>query len=535
MKNYLPEFFYFLLACLIFFSIFVINISAQEGSEQQVISLKSKPIINSGSFPIGIDINPITNKLYVANQFSNTISVIDIDKSKVEKNIDVGNSPYDVDVNPFSNRIYASNRDSDTISVIDGFTNKELTNISVGDSPLGIGINLGRGWVYVANLDSKTITVIDAINNHIIKTLKYASLPYDIVINPVTDKVYVSDLGKDSVLVLDGSNNTLVSTIPVGLNPSVLAINTQTNTIYVSNFSNDTVSIINGTSNKVETNIKVGNNPVGIAVNPRINKIYVNNLADNTISVINGTTNKVIENISLEPAIIASGVNTPFINVPLKVTFPLIATKLAVDPSTNFTYVTNPRSNGIITIDGKTDKIITKIFVDINPPNAGIVKCNDTILGDGEFITLPLNSLVKCEAIPDRGYDFGHWSVTNNTNQNPVIFNVTGYETLTANFKGAILTETFIILTSVIIGLASTIGGWFYRQRSRLSFKRSLTNIDYTYEMLSKNNKEECIKQLEQIQTDLNFLHRKGKINESQLEFLEKRINWYINRANIPK
>ena len=535
MKNYLPEFFYFLLACLIFFSIFVINISAQEGSEQQVISLKSKPIINSGSFPIGIDINPITNKLYVANQFSNTISVIDIDKSKVEKNIDVGNSPYDVDVNPFSNRIYASNRDSDTISVIDGFTNKELTNISVGDSPLGIGINLGRGWVYVANLDSKTITVIDAINNHIIKTLKYASLPYDIVINPVTDKVYVSDLGKDSVLVLDGSNNTLVSTIPVGLNPSVLAINTQTNTIYVSNFSNDTVSIINGTSNKVETNIKVGNNPVGIAVNPRINKIYVNNLADNTISVINGTTNKVIENISLEPAIIASGVNTPFINVPLKVTFPLIATKLAVDPSTNFTYVTNPRSNGIITIDGKTDKITTKIFMDINPPNAGIVKCNDTILGDGEFITLPLNSLAKCEAIPDRGYDFGHWSVTNNTNQNPVIFNVTGYETLTANFKGAILTETFIILTSVIIGLASTIGGWFYRQRSRLSFKRSLTNIDYTYEMLSKNNKEECIKQLEQIQTDLNFLHRKGKINESQLEFLEKRINWYINRANIPK
>lgn len=535
MKNYLPEFFYFLLACLIFFSIFVINISAQEGSEQKVISLKSNPIINSGSFPIGIDINPITNKLYVANQFSNTISVIDIDKSKVEKNIDVGNSPYDVDVNPFSNRIYASNRDSDTISVIDGFTNKELSKIQVGDSPLGIGINLGRGWVYVANLDSKTITVIDAIDNHIIKTLKYASLPYDIVINPLTNKVYVSDLGKDSVLVLDGSNNTLVSTIPVGLNPSVLAINTQTNTIYVSNFSNDTVSIINGTSNKVETNIKVGNNPVGIAVNPRINKIYVNNLADNTISVINGTTNKVIENISLEPAIIASGVNTPFINVPLKVTFPLIATKLAVDPSTNFTYVTNPRSNGIITIDGKTDKIITKIFMDINPPNAGIVKCNDTILGDGEFITLPLNSLAKCEAIPDRGYDFGHWSVTNNTNQNPVIFNVTGYETLTANFKGAILTETFIILTSVIIGLASTIGGWFYRQRSRLSFKRTLTNMDYTYEMLSKNNKEECIKQLEQIQRDLNFLHRKGKINESQLEFLEKRINWYISRVNISK
>ena len=532
----MPKYFYFLLAIVFLFSIFVIVIYAQEeNDDQDVISLKSNPIIPSGSFPVGIDINPITNKLYVANQFSNTISVIDTDKSKVEANIDVGNSPYDVEINPFSNRIYASNRESNTISVIDGFTNKELTKIPVGNSPVGIGINLATNWIYVANLDSKTISKIDPIENKVKESLKYAISPYDIIVNPHTNKVYITDLGKNAVLVLDGNSDTHVSTIPVGSKPSALAINTQTNTIYVSNFGNDSVSVINGTSNKIETNIKVGDNPVGIAVNPRTNKIYVNNLEDYSISVINGTTNKVIENISLEPAIIASGVNNPFINIPLKVTFPLIASKLTIDPVTNFTYLTNTRTNGIMTIDGKTDKIITKIFIDIKPENSGNVKCNDIILGAGESTTLPINSNVKCEAIPDRGYDFGHWSVTNNTNENPVIFNVTGYETITANFKGAILTETFIVLASVIIGLVSTIGGWFYRQKSRLSFKRNLTNIDYTYEMLSKNNKEECIKQLEQIQRDLNFLHRKGKINESQLEFLEKRINRYLSRVNTLK
>ncbi|MGB8573962.1 MAG: hypothetical protein WCD19_05845 [Nitrososphaeraceae archaeon] len=532
----MPKFFYFLLAIVFLFSIFVIVIYAQqENDDQNVISLKSDPIIPSGSFPVGIDINPITNKLYVANQFSNTISVIDIEKSKVEENIDVGNSPYDVDVNPFSNRIYASNRESNTVSVIDGFTNKVLTELLVDDSPVGIGINLATNWIYVANFDSKTISKIDPIDNKVKGSFNYASSPYDIIVNPHTNKVYVSDFGKNSVLVLDGNNDKLVSTISVGSKPSVLGINILTNTIYVSNFGSDSVSVINGTSNKIETNIKVGDNPVGIAVNPRTNKIYVNNLADYSISVINGTTNKVIENISLEPAIIASGVNNPFIDIPLKVTFPLITSKLTVDPNTNFTYLTNTRTNGIMTIDGKTDKIIAKIFIDIKPENSGNVKCNDIILGAGESTTLPINSSVKCEAIPDRGYDFGHWSVPNNTNENPVIFNVTGYGTITANFKGAILTETFIVLASVIIGLVSTIGGWFYRQKSRLSFKRNLTNIDYTYEMLSKNNKEECIKQLEQIQRDLNFLHRKGKINESQLEFLEKRINWYLSRVNTLK
>ena len=159
------------MASSFFLDIFINSISAQEENDQEIISLKSNPVINSGSFPVGIDINPITNKLYVANEFSNTISVVDIQKSRVEANIETGDSPYDVDVNPFSNRIYASNRDSDTISVIDGFTNKELTSIRVGDSPLGIGINLGRGWIYVANIDSNTITVIDAIDNHIIKVL----------------------------------------------------------------------------------------------------------------------------------------------------------------------------------------------------------------------------------------------------------------------------------------------------------------------------------------------------------------------------
>ena len=82
--------FYFLLGISFFFNLFIIGIYAQEENNENVISPKSNPVISSGSFPIGIEINPITNKLYVANQFSNTISVIDIDTSKVEKNIDTG-------------------------------------------------------------------------------------------------------------------------------------------------------------------------------------------------------------------------------------------------------------------------------------------------------------------------------------------------------------------------------------------------------------------------------------------------------------
>ncbi|MDR4512175.1 MAG: YncE family protein [Nitrososphaeraceae archaeon] len=527
------------LSVLVLFLIFVLtnNISAQEPETlsqepQKHISLKSEPIIHAGSFPIGIAINPVAGKIYVANEYSNTISVIDIDSSAVQSNIEVDNSPYDLEINPFTNRVYSTNRGSDTVSVIDGFTDRVITKLDVGKSPVGIGINLATNWLYVSNLNSGTITVVDAIENQVTETLNYTSLPYDIVVNPQTNKVYISDLGNNSITVIDGATNKLLSKIPVGSRPSMLGFNILSNTIYVSNFLSDSISVINGYTDKVEANIKVGENPIGIIVNPKTNKVYVHNSQNKTISIIDGKTNNVIKNISLKPVLSSSITNDLLFNITSKVTLPLIASKMTIDPLTNITYMTDTISNGIIAIDGNIDELITKLFIDISPADSGIVLCNDTVLKTGEFITVPVYSQIECKADPERGYEFDFWSMNNNTYENPLKFNITGYGTLTANFKGAIFTEMIIILTSVAIGLISTIGGWLYKEKSKRFFKRHLSNIDYTYEVLSKNNREECIKQLEKIQRDINMLHRKGKFNESQLDFLEKKINWYISRIN---
>ncbi|MDQ3084228.1 MAG: hypothetical protein M3Q77_05360, partial [Thermoproteota archaeon] len=37
---------------------------------------------DTGSYPVGITTNPITNKIYVANQYSNTVSVFDAKTDK---------------------------------------------------------------------------------------------------------------------------------------------------------------------------------------------------------------------------------------------------------------------------------------------------------------------------------------------------------------------------------------------------------------------------------------------------------------------
>jgi YVTN family beta-propeller protein len=45
---------------------------------------------NTGSYPVGITMNPITNKIYVANQYSNTVSVFDAKTDRLISTIRTG-------------------------------------------------------------------------------------------------------------------------------------------------------------------------------------------------------------------------------------------------------------------------------------------------------------------------------------------------------------------------------------------------------------------------------------------------------------
>ena len=46
-------------------------------------------------------------------------------------------------VDPDTNKIYITNYKTDTVTVIDGTTNQAISEINVGKSPFGIGINTG--------------------------------------------------------------------------------------------------------------------------------------------------------------------------------------------------------------------------------------------------------------------------------------------------------------------------------------------------------------------------------------------------------
>jgi len=62
--------------------------------------------------------------------------------------------------NPQNNKIYCANRYSDTVTVIDGATNGVLRTIDVGDVPIALCHNPAQNRVYMANREGPSISVL---------------------------------------------------------------------------------------------------------------------------------------------------------------------------------------------------------------------------------------------------------------------------------------------------------------------------------------------------------------------------------------
>src|ERR1039457_5560394 len=212
-----------------FVLLFSLVIASQSAVAQVVIA--TVPVGSSSlGLPVGIAVNSVTNKTYVANTSC-----------------------------PGSYRNCPS---AGTVTVIDGATN-QTTTVNVGVAPTAVAVNPVTNKIYVANFcgndlncaSAGTVTVIDANNNNSTTTVNVEVFPYALAVNSVTNQIYVSNnCGNDltcnsagTVTVIDANNNNSTTTVNVGFYPSRVVVNPVTNKIYVANDCGDLACISPGT------------------------------------------------------------------------------------------------------------------------------------------------------------------------------------------------------------------------------------------------------------------------------------------------
>lgn len=278
----------------------------------------SRPVIASLSLgptrPSFISANPITQRVYVAQEDLPGIAVIDSATHTVLATIPTQGYHRGIAVNPITNRIYVAQQFEGSVRVINGADNTVITDLvspglihTIGD----VAINPVTNRLYVVRANNNDVAVFDAHTHAFLGAVAFgppsamgcpviACDSNGIAVNPATNRIYVANPSSDRLTVIDGANNRVLTTISVGKSPSQIGVNPVTNTLYVSNGDESSVSVINGMSHRVVATIPVEMTPLGVAVNPSTNHVYVANSGGKTISVIDGAANSVVRTITLD-------------------------------------------------------------------------------------------------------------------------------------------------------------------------------------------------------------------------------------------
>jgi len=266
--------------------------------------------------------------VYVTNEESNNVSVLNRQTGDVVATVMVGKKPRGIAVSRGRERprVYVANSDSDSISVIDPTTNKVEVEIPIrfGRAPEGITVvrvSPDRELIFAANYASDNVSVIDASTYQEIDKINTGDGPIAITADPPADllsgsrflnfedlnflrnyrqsffNVYAANKNsKDvSVIKMNALNGRVegVFQVAVQWSPMTLATDYQRGKVYVGNYNYDNLSVIDMvqiargfTSGIVSEITNVGNTVTGIIADPDIDRLYLLKEASSEIVIL---------------------------------------------------------------------------------------------------------------------------------------------------------------------------------------------------------------------------------------------------------
>src|SRR5580704_11398756 len=167
----------------------------------------------SGNYDtFGMDLNPVTNKIYVTSEIEHNLVVIDGNTNQIVANVPIGHGGMWPTVDSVHNKIYVPNADDNSVTVIDGNTLLPTT-VAAGEGPLAVAVNSTTNKIYIGNQrfnGPSSVTVIDgATNTTTTVNLPFAAYFYSgrnsLVVNEATNQIYA--LWAVGVYGIDGATN----------------------------------------------------------------------------------------------------------------------------------------------------------------------------------------------------------------------------------------------------------------------------------------------------------------------------------------
>ena len=286
--------------------------------------------IKVGDEPEGVAVSPDSRTLYVANQSSHVLSVVDLASRRV-RSVSLRNTPRFVAVSRDGKRVFVSMYEDDLsasgVAVLDAERLVAVQYLKTGVQPYALAVAPdGRLWVpihggrnveiytttdqkllgrvfvpenphavsfdadgqraFTPDHESSTVSVIDMRNDQRLRSIPVSAAPHSLAVSPDGRTVVVACFQANAVDLIDAVTLERRGPFRVGTKPQAAAFATDSGHAYAVNEGSNSVSVVDPRTGRVTATVPVGRSPRTMAVAPDGRFAYVSNGDDDTVTIL---------------------------------------------------------------------------------------------------------------------------------------------------------------------------------------------------------------------------------------------------------
>jgi len=295
--------------------LFVTN---ERSGDLSVIDLAAERVVATvplGKRPRGIRVSPDRSLLYVAlsgspiappgidesalppaDKQADGIGIVDVRTRTLLKILPGGSDPEQLAVSADGAWLFVANEDVGQASVVDVSDGKTLYTIKVGGEPEGVNLRPDGKVVYVTSEEDGEVFVIDAVTPKLITRFAVGPRPRSTAFLPDSSRAYVTSENGGSIAVVDAMTHRVLSTIPLAgelIRPMDAVASGDGTLVFVSTGRGRRLVVIDTATNQPTASIDVGDRPWGLAVSPDGTRAYTANGPSNDVSIVDVATRSV--------------------------------------------------------------------------------------------------------------------------------------------------------------------------------------------------------------------------------------------------
>ncbi|OJF15009.1 YncE family protein [Couchioplanes caeruleus] len=287
--------------------------------------------IRVGAEPEGVAVSPDGRTVYVANQNSRILSVVDA-ATRRATSVRLRNTPRFVTTSRDGGLVFVSMYEKDMsgsgVAVVDAASRRVVRYLATGVQPFTLAVGPDdRLWVpihssgrvemyatggtqradgrmavppnphavafspvlrraFTANHESNAVAVIDMPTSRVLRSVPVSRAPHSVAVSPDGARVLVAGYEAGTADLIDARTLRRTGPLRVGDKPQAVAFAGDGGHAYVVNEGDNSVTVLDASTGAATATVGVGRSPRAIAVAPDGRLAYVSNGDDDTITIL---------------------------------------------------------------------------------------------------------------------------------------------------------------------------------------------------------------------------------------------------------